>query len=96
MPRERRRQQQPLRSEPQITPMKGPFLNMNCPQAGSARKILDTGTPGLPAKFIAFEKWANVTPFVLQDNTQFRPGAPLQSRRWEVQGRPRRGEENGR
>ena len=31
-------------------------------------------TPGFP--FIAFEKWANVTPFVLQDNTQFRPGPP--------------------
>ena len=26
--------------------------------------------------FVAFEKWANVTPFVIQDNTQFRPGPP--------------------
>ena len=26
--------------------------------------------------FVAFEKWANVTPFVMQDNTQFRPVPP--------------------
>jgi hypothetical protein len=26
--------------------------------------------------FVAFEVWAKVTPFVLQDNTQFRPGPP--------------------
>src|SRR6476646_5080836 len=29
---------------------------------------------GVP--FVASEAWANVTPFVLQDNTQFRPGPP--------------------
>jgi hypothetical protein len=31
-------------------------------------------TPGF--SFIAFEAWAKVTPFVLQDSTQFRPGLP--------------------
>ena len=50
----------------------GPFLNFACPQ--------DTGpgeyrcTPGTP--FIVFEVWENVTPFVLKDSSQFRPGPP--------------------
>ena len=50
----------------------GPFLNFACPQD------TDPGvyqcTPGTP--FIAFEVWANVTPFVLKDSSQFRPGPP--------------------
>jgi hypothetical protein len=50
----------------------GPILNFNCP--------LDTSpgeyqcTPGTP--FIVFEEWENVTPFVLKDSSQFRPGPP--------------------
>ena len=52
----------------------GPWINTTCPPAGAPGTY--QCTPGLPGKFIAFEKWANVTPFVLQDNTQFRPGAP--------------------
>jgi hypothetical protein len=50
----------------------GPFLNHVCP--------VDTDpgeyqcTPGTP--FIAFERWENVTPFVLKDSSQFRPGPP--------------------
>jgi hypothetical protein len=52
----------------------GPLLNMNCPPPGPPGAY--QCTPGLPAKFVAFEAWANVTPFVLQDNAQFRPGPP--------------------
>ena len=50
----------------------GPFLNFDCP--------IDTDpgeyqcTPGSP--FIVFENWENVTPFVLHDSKQFRPGPP--------------------
>jgi hypothetical protein len=49
----------------------GPFLNKNClkPEPGKYQC-----TPGFP--FIAFEAWERVTPFVLQDNAQFRPGPP--------------------
>jgi hypothetical protein len=50
----------------------GPFLNASCPQDTSPGKY--QCTPGAP--FVAFEVWAKVTPFVLQDNTQFRPGPP--------------------
>jgi hypothetical protein len=50
----------------------GPFLNTSCPQDTSPGKY--QCTPGAP--FVAFEVWAKVTPFVLQDNTQFRPGPP--------------------
>jgi hypothetical protein len=50
----------------------GPFLNFACPQD------TDPGvyqcTPGTP--FIAFEVWENVTPFVLNHSSQFRPGPP--------------------
>ena len=52
---------------------KGPFLNKNCPPAGQPGAY--QCTPERP--FVAFEPWANVTPFVLQDNTQFRPGPPF-------------------
>ena len=52
----------------------GPWINTNCPPAGAPGVY--QCTPGLPAKFIVFEKWENVTPFVLQDITQFRPGPP--------------------
>jgi hypothetical protein len=48
----------------------GPFLNTNCPQDTQPGKYRCTN------KFVAFEKWADVTPFVLEDNTQFRPGPP--------------------
>jgi len=50
----------------------GPFLNMTCPaqvQPGQYQC-----TPGYP--FVGFEMWEKVTPFVLQDNAQFRPGPP--------------------
>jgi hypothetical protein len=50
----------------------GPFLNKNCPppqQPGNYQCV-----PGLP--FTVFETWEKVTPFVLQDNAQFRPGPP--------------------
>src|SRR5215467_11148444 len=50
----------------------GPFLNSSCPQDTSPGKY--QCTPGFP--FVAFEGWPKVSPFVLQDNTQFRPGAP--------------------
>jgi hypothetical protein len=50
----------------------GPFLNSSCPQDTSPGKY--RCTPGRP--FIAFEVWGKVTPFVLQDSTQFRPGPP--------------------
>jgi hypothetical protein len=49
----------------------GPFLNKNCPQPVPGKYQC---TPGFP--FIAFEAWENVTPFVLHDNAQFRPGPP--------------------
>jgi hypothetical protein len=50
----------------------GPFLNFNCPQATNPGEY--QCTPDTP--FIAFEVWANVTPFVLKDSSQFRPGPP--------------------
>jgi hypothetical protein len=49
-----------------------PFQNTNCPQATPPGQY--QCTPGRP--FIAFEAWAKVTPFVLQDSAQFRPGPP--------------------
>ena len=50
----------------------GPFLNFACPQNTDPGEY--QCTPGTP--FIAFEVWANVTPFVLKDSSQFRPGPP--------------------
>jgi hypothetical protein len=50
----------------------GPFLNFNCPQNTDPGEY--QCTPGTP--FIGFEVWANVTPFVLKDGSQFRPGPP--------------------
>ena len=50
----------------------GPFLNLNCPKDTPPGKY--QCTPGAP--FIAFEVWEKVTPFVLQDSAQFRPGPP--------------------
>ena len=50
----------------------GPFLNSSCPQDTSPGKF--QCTPERP--FVAFEVWGKVTPFVLQDSTQFRPGPP--------------------
>jgi hypothetical protein len=49
-----------------------PFQNTSCPQAPPPGTY--QCTPGFP--FIAFEAWAKVTPFVLQDSTQFLPGPP--------------------
>jgi PAP2 superfamily len=49
----------------------GPFLNKNCPPPAPGKYQC---TPGFP--FIGFEGWEKVTPFVLQDSTQFRPGPP--------------------
>jgi hypothetical protein len=49
-----------------------PFQNAHCPQATPPGQY--QCTPGFP--FIAFEAWAKVTPFVLQDSAQFRPGPP--------------------
>ena len=50
----------------------GPFLNFACPQVTNPGEY--QCTPGTP--FIAFEVWENVTPFVLKDSSQFRPGPP--------------------
>ncbi len=50
----------------------GPFLNFSCPKDTPPGKY--QCTPGAP--FIAFEVWEKVTPFVLQDSAQFRPGPP--------------------
>jgi PAP2 superfamily len=50
----------------------GPFLNFNCPQDTDPGEY--QCTPGTP--FIVFEVWENVTPFVLQHSSQFRPGPP--------------------
>jgi hypothetical protein len=50
----------------------GPFLNFNCPQDTDPGEY--QCTPGTP--FIALEVWEQVTPFVLQDSAQFRPGPP--------------------
>jgi PAP2 superfamily len=49
----------------------GPFLNSSCPQAEIGKYQC---TPGFPV--VAFETWEKVTPFILQDNAQFRPGPP--------------------
>jgi hypothetical protein len=49
----------------------GPFLNSSCPLAQIGKYQC---TPGFPV--VAFEAWEKVTPFVLQDNAQFRPGPP--------------------
>jgi hypothetical protein len=49
----------------------GPFLNSNCPPAQIGKYQC---TPGFPV--VGFEAWEKVTPFVLQDNAQFRPGPP--------------------
>ena len=50
----------------------GPFLNFDCPQDTDPGEY--QCTPGTP--FIAFEGWENVTPFVLKNSSQFRPGPP--------------------
>jgi hypothetical protein len=50
----------------------GPFLNFNCPQDINPGEY--QCLPGTP--FTAFEVWANVTPFVLKDSSQFRPRPP--------------------
>ena len=50
----------------------GPFLNFTCPQDTNPGEY--RCTPGTP--FIAFERWENVTPFVLHHSSQFRPGPP--------------------
>ena len=49
----------------------GPFLNKNCPPPQPGKYQC---TPGFP--FIVFEGWEKVTPFVLQDSAQYRPGPP--------------------
>ncbi len=50
----------------------GPFLNPSCPQDTQPGKYQCT----TERPFIAFEVWGKVTPFVLQDSAQFRPGPP--------------------
>ncbi len=50
----------------------GPFLNFSCPQDTNPGEY--QCTPG--TRFIVFEVWENVTPFVLKDSSQFRPGPP--------------------
>jgi hypothetical protein len=50
----------------------GPFLNFACSQdtePGEYQCLPDT-------PFTVFEVWADVTPFVLKDSSQFRPGPP--------------------
>jgi hypothetical protein len=56
--------------EPTTAPL--PFLNSDCPQESPPGKY--QCTPGF--RFIAFEVWGKVSPFVLQDSAQFRPGPP--------------------
>jgi hypothetical protein len=55
-----------------VEPTSVPFLNSNCPQDTNPGEY--QCTPGTP--FIAFERWESVTPFVLKDSSQFRPGPP--------------------
>ena len=50
----------------------GPFLNFSCPQDTNPGEY--QCTPG--TQFIVFEVWEDVTPFVLKDSSQFRPGPP--------------------
>jgi hypothetical protein len=50
----------------------GPFLNFNCPQDTNPGEFQCTP----PSPVIAFEVWANVTPFVLKESSQFRPRPP--------------------
>jgi hypothetical protein len=50
----------------------GPFLNFACPQNTVPGEY--QCTPGTP--FIVFEGWQDVTPFVLNHSSQFRPGPP--------------------
>ena len=50
----------------------GPFLNFVCPQDTEPGEY--QCTPDTP--FIAFEGWKQVTPFVLNHSSQFRPGPP--------------------
>jgi hypothetical protein len=63
-----------------VEPTSVPFLNFNCPQDTNPGEYQCTPTPipGPPfiAFFIAFERWESVTPFVLKDSSQFRPGPP--------------------
>jgi hypothetical protein len=51
----------------------GPYINKTCPPTTVAPGKYQC-TPGFP--FVAFEKWESVTPFVLKDHTEFRPGPP--------------------
>ena len=51
----------------------GPYINKTCPPATTPAGKYQC-TPGFP--FVAFEKWEIVTPFVLKDHTEFRPGPP--------------------
>jgi VCPO second helical-bundle domain len=55
-----------------VEPTSVPFLNSNCPQETNPGEY--QCTPGTP--FIAFERWESVTPFVLKESSQFRPGPP--------------------
>jgi hypothetical protein len=50
----------------------GPFLNFDCPTNTAPGQY--QCTPDTP--YIVFEVWANVSPFVLKDSSQFRPGPP--------------------
>jgi hypothetical protein len=52
----------------------GPFVNPVCPQDTDPGEY--QCTPGTP--FVVFEVWENVTPFVLKDSSQFRPGPPYE------------------
>jgi hypothetical protein len=55
-----------------VEPTDVPFLNFNCPEDTNPGEY--QCTPGTP--FIVFERWEDVTPFVLKDSSQFRPGPP--------------------
>jgi hypothetical protein len=56
-----------------VDPSLGPFLNHNCPQPPLPPGVYQCT---LGSDFIAFERWDNVTPFVLAHASQFRPGPP--------------------
>jgi hypothetical protein len=51
----------------------GPYINKTCAPTTSAPGKYQC-TPGFP--FVVFEKWEHVTPFVLTDIKEFRPGPP--------------------
>ena len=91
---ERLRRRQPLRSEPMITSIKGPFLNTNCPPAGPAWNLsVHTGTT---RQVHRLREMGKRHPLRAPGQYPIPTWTAVQGGRCEVQGRPRRGEEAGR